>query len=76
MKKSSLFLLLVLVMSLLLTTAIAQENTAALPAVNDKIGGFVVKSVTPMEVLGATGILFEHEKNGALLLYLASEDPN
>ncbi|MEG0126097.1 MAG: insulinase family protein, partial [Clostridia bacterium] len=35
-----------------------------------------VKSVTPMEVLGATGILFEHEKNGALLLYLASEDPN
>ncbi|MEG0864426.1 MAG: insulinase family protein [Clostridia bacterium] len=76
MKKRSLFLLLVLVMSLLLTTAIAQENTAALPAVNDKIGGFVVKSVTPMEVLGATGILFEHEKNGALLLYLASEDPN
>ncbi|MDD3336225.1 MAG: insulinase family protein [Eubacteriales bacterium] len=54
----------------------AQSEELVLPAVGDKIGGFVVKSVSSVEILGATAITFEHEKNGAKLVYLASDDQN
>ena len=51
-----------------------EEN--ALPKVGDTLSGFTVKELIPMDVLGATGVLFTHEKSGATLLYLASEDTN
>ena len=69
--------LLLLALTLLLSgSALAESDTRSLPAAGDRIGGFVVQSVTPYDVLGATGVLFEHEKNGAKLLYLAAEDTN
>lgn len=55
--------------------AVGSEETC-LPAVGDKIGGFVVQSIEPMNVLGSTAVTFEHEKNGAKLLYLACNDQN
>ena len=79
-QKKMISLLLALILSLGLVSGAAgeagAEGSAALPGAGDRIGNFMVKSVTPMEVLAATGILFEHEKNGAQLLYLASSDPN
>ncbi|MDD3412241.1 MAG: insulinase family protein, partial [Eubacteriales bacterium] len=75
MKKQLLLLLLSLMLALGAWSAAAAEEVA-LPNVGDEISGFVVKSITPMDVLGATGVLFEHQKTGAQLLYLASEDTN
>ncbi|MDO4547165.1 MAG: insulinase family protein [Clostridia bacterium] len=66
-------ILTAVIIALALTAAAFAED---LPAVGDTISGFSVKSVEPMDVLGATGVLFEHEKSGAELLYLASEDNN
>lgn len=49
---------------------------SALPAVGDVLSGFAAIEIIPMDVLGATGVLFEHRKSGATLLYLACDDPN
>ena len=76
MKKSLITFLALLLALCGLFCATALGEAAALPAVGDRIGGFVVQSVTPVDVLGATAVLFEHEKNGAKLLYMASDDPN
>lgn len=59
-------------------TAVASETEAAsdLPKIGDSSFGFTVKDMIPMKQLGATGILYEHEKSGASLLYLDSEDTN
>ncbi|MEF9973280.1 MAG: insulinase family protein [Clostridia bacterium] len=82
MKTRRLLLSLGLALIICLGTIFAQAEPAQqvdsvqLPSVGDRIGGFVVRSLTPTPVLGATNILFEHEKNGAQLVYLASDDPN
>ena len=47
-----------------------------LPQVGDTLSGFTVKQIVPMDALGATGVVFTHEKSGATLLYLASADTN
>lgn len=75
MKKNLMAILLALALCLCAASACADEG-AALPAVGDSIGVFKVTEIMPMDVLGATGVLFEHEKNGAQLLYLASSDTN
>ena len=50
MKKTRILMLLIMVLTLCFSlTALAEESGAALPAVGDKIGGFVVQSVTPMK---------------------------
>lgn len=54
----------------------APEEEKMLPAVGDEFSGFVVKKIIPMEMLGSTGVLFEHSKSGATLLYLANKDIN
>ncbi|MDD3336364.1 MAG: insulinase family protein [Eubacteriales bacterium] len=75
MKKK--FFAFLLSLALLLTVfGLAAAEAITLPQVGDEISGFVVKSITPMQPLGATGVLFEHQKTGAQLLYLASEDTN
>ncbi len=79
MKKPFFLVLVLLLLTCTLLSAaaaLADGNPPTLPATGDKIGGFVVRSITPYDVIGATGVLFEHEKNGAKLLYLASEDTN
>ena len=52
------------------------EAEAAQPKVGDSQSGFTVTQLVPMDTLGATGILYEHEKSGAKLLYLQCEDSN
>ena len=47
-----------------------------MPAVGDEIHGFKVVSIEPINLLGAQAVLFEHEKSGAQLLYIACDDEN
>ena len=74
--------LLALILSLVLAAGIlpALAETAAesvpLPAVGDVVEGFEVKEIRPFAVFGAQLVLFEHQKTGAKLLYVANEDPN
>lgn len=52
------------------------DSETELPAVGDEISGFVVTKLIPMDAIGAEGVVFEHAKSGATLLYLANEDTN
>ena len=54
----------------------AAPDADALPAVGDTFSGFTVTELVPMDALGATGVVYTHEKSGATLLYLKSEDTN
>ena len=58
----------------------AEETSApeegGLPAIGDTFSGFTVTELVPMAALGATGVVYTHEKSGATLLYLACEDTN
>ena len=74
--KKALSILLVLA---LLATGLAAgviPETDALPQVGDKVEGFVVKEVRDFAFVGGTGVLFEHERTGAHLLYIANSDTN
>ena len=48
----------------------------ALPAVGDVVFGFEAKEIRPFETFGAELVLFEHQKTGAQLLYVANGDTN
>ena len=74
--KKRMTLLLVLLMALLAAFGTAQADDAGLPAVGDTVEGFTVKSVSRFELLGADVVLFEHDKTGAEVMYLANEDTN
>ena len=52
------------------------DEAAGLPAVGDVVEGFEVKEIRPFEMVGADLVLFEHQKTGAKLLYIANEDTN
>ncbi|MBO4471096.1 MAG: insulinase family protein [Clostridia bacterium] len=52
------------------------DETAGLPAVGDVVEGFEVKEIRPFDMIGADLVLFEHQKTGAKLLYIANEDTN
>jgi Zn-dependent M16 (insulinase) family peptidase len=70
-------ILALLALVLLFSCSTTKQTTeSTLPHIDDKIAGFVVKEVTPMESLGGTGILYEHEKSGAHLLYIKNDDIN
>lgn len=66
---------LVLALSMLpLSLAFAQK--ALFPAVGERVHGFIVKDVRTFDLLSADVTLFEHEKTGALVMYIANEDTN
>ena len=48
----------------------------ALPAVGDTVEGFTVRETRDFPVIGATVVLFEHERTGAQLMYIANNDTN
>lgn len=58
------------------TDEVATASEEGLPNVGEDFSGFEVKEIIPMDVVGATGILYNHTKSGAELLYLKSEDTN
>ena len=76
-KLFALFLALALVAGILPAVAEpAPAQTAGLPAVGDVVEGFEVKEIRPFDTIGADLVLFEHQKTGAKLLYIANEDTN
>ncbi len=76
-------LLLALVMAACALSAFAEPAPAdtapeavPLPAAGDVVEGFEVKEVRRFDMIGADLVLFEHQKTGAHLLYIANEDTN
>ena len=51
-------------------------EAVGLPAVGEVVEGFEVKEIRPFEMIGANLVLFEHQKTGAKLLYVANADTN
>ncbi len=68
-------LLLALAMLLTLLPAALAEGRA-LPAVGDVVQGFEVKETREFPLIGAEIVLFEHQKTGAQLMYIANDDVN
>lgn len=70
--------LLLLILTLGLSLPALAESTAsdALPAVGDALEGFTVRETGTFDLLGVPTVLLEHEKTGALIYYIASEDIN
>lgn len=52
------------------------EDAGALPAPGDTVEGFVVKDLRGFPLVGAQIVLFEHERTGAQLMYIANSDTN
>ncbi len=73
MRKLLIPVLALLVLVLALGTASANE---ALPAVGETVEGFVVKEIREFPLIDAQVVLFEHEKTGAQLMYIANDDVN
>lgn len=74
-------LLAVLLTLCLLTGAVPVMGETApepekLPAAGDVVFGFEAKEIRPFETFGAELVLFEHQKTGAQLLYIANDDTN
>lgn len=65
-----------LALSLLLSLGVvaAAEEETGLPAVGETVEGFTVQTVRELPFLGGTAVLFEHERTGAKLLYIANSD--
>lgn len=53
-----------------------KPEPVGLPAVGDEVNGFVVKEIRDFPLVGGTAVLFEHEKTGAGLVYIANSDTN
>ena len=51
-------------------------EAVGLPAVGEVVEGFEAKEIRPFEMIGANLVLFEHQKTGAKLLYIANADTN
>ena len=70
--------LLWLVLALILALGLMAAGTAetALPAAGDTVNGFTVTEIREFPLIDAQLVLFEHEKTGAKLLYIANDDTN
>ena len=58
------------------TTPAEPEKRAGLPDVGDVVEGFAVKEIRDFPLYGASLVLFEHERTGAQLMYIANDDTN
>ena len=72
------FLSMILVLAMLLSTGAfaAGESGGDLPAVGDTVEGFTVQEVRDIPLVGGTAVLFEHDRTGAQLVYIANSDTN
>ena len=78
-KLLALLLALTLVSGILpaMAAATAEEpEAAALPKTGEVIQGFAVTEIRDFSMIGATLVLFEHQKTGARVLYIANGDTN
>ncbi len=68
---------ILLVLAMLLTgVGAALPAESELPGPGDTVEGFVVREVRDFPLVGGTAILFEHERTGAQLMYIANSDTN
>ena len=74
--KRLLCLLLTLCMLFSLAPCGANADSGKLPKAGDKVEGFVVKELRDFPLVGAKIVLFEHERTGAELMYIANNDTN
>ncbi len=78
--KKILSLLLALAMLLSIVPALAEPAEAVtevgLPQVGDVVYGFEAKEIRDFPLVGAQAVLFEHQRTGAKLMYIANEDTN
>ena len=72
--KKLISLLLALALLMTLTPVMAEEAEAALPQVGDVVCGFEAVQVREAPMVGATVVLFEHQRTGAQVMYIANED--
>ncbi|MBQ3482329.1 MAG: insulinase family protein [Oscillospiraceae bacterium] len=74
------FVCLLLTLAMLFTAAACGTSGSAdpskLPKVGDKVEGFVVRELRDFPLIGAQLVLFEHERTGAELMYIANNDTN
>ena len=78
MKKWLALLLILALMTSLTGSALAVEVETAsdLPAVGDTVEGFTVREVRDFPLVGATVVVFDHDRTGAELMYIANSDTN
>ena len=78
--KRMLSLILALLLALGTLSALAEASpareTVDLPAVGDVVYGFKALEIREFPLIGAQIVLFEHEKTGAKLTYVAKDDTN
>ena len=79
--KKIISLLLALLMALSAVSALAEaapadEGPVGLPAIGDVVYGFEAKDIREFPLIGAQLVLFEHQKTGAKLMYVAKDDTN
>ncbi len=67
---------LLLTLTLVLSAAPVLAEGSALPQVGDLVYGFEVKEIRDFPLVGADLVLFEHQKTGGKLLWIANEDTN
>ncbi len=78
-KLLSLALALIMLLSVVPSLAEAmptEEPAKGLPQVGDVVCGFEVLEIREFPLIGADCVLFEHQKTGAKLMYIANEDTN
>ena len=77
MKKfHALFLSLMLLAGCLPALSESAVTAVSLPSAGDVVEGFKVVETRRFEMIAADLVLFEHQKTGARLLYIANEDTN
>lgn len=77
--KKFLSFLLALALALSCVSGFAEALTAeasVLPQVGDVVNGFEVKEIRDFPLIGADLVLFEHQRTGGKLLWIANEDTN
>lgn len=78
--KKLISLLLALMLALGTVSALAEaapaDEAAGLPQIGDVVYGFEAKEIREFPLIGAQLVLFEHQKTGAKLLYVAKDDTN
>ena len=73
MKKIVAVLLIMSMVCTLVPGALAED---ALPAAGETVEGFTVKETREFPLLGADIVLFEHDRTGAQVMYIANSDTN
>ena len=76
MKRMLALLLSLCVLLAAMPAALAEEAADALPRVGDVVSGFEAVDAREFPLIGAQIVLFEHQKTGAKLMYIANDDTN